>query len=71
MRERNWDIGYLYNQKSNEHSQLFFSHMFKTATVRACVRGPATTRSLTRDITRAAVGPGTGVIGGARVPPSG
>jgi hypothetical protein len=65
MRERNWDIGCLYNEKTYEHSQLFFSHMFKTAT-RTCLRQGAWHHSEPhRDITRAAVGPGAGVIGGA------
>lgn len=30
MRSMNWDIGCLYNQETNEHPQLFFSHEFKT-----------------------------------------
>ena len=29
MRGMNWDIGCLYNQETDEHPQLFFSHMFK------------------------------------------
>ena len=30
MRNRNWDIGCLYNQETDERPQLFFSHQFKT-----------------------------------------
>jgi hypothetical protein len=30
MRAQGWDIGCLYNQETNEHPQLFFSHQFKT-----------------------------------------
>jgi hypothetical protein len=30
MRDRDWDIGCLYNQETDEHPQLFFSHQFKT-----------------------------------------
>jgi hypothetical protein len=30
MRARGWDIGCLYNQETDEHPQLFFSHQFKT-----------------------------------------
>jgi Domain of Unknown Function (DUF1259) len=29
MRAMNWDIGCLYNQETDEHPQLFFSHQFK------------------------------------------
>ncbi len=29
MRSRQWDIGCLYNQETDEHPQLFFSHQFK------------------------------------------
>lgn len=29
MRGHGWDIGCLYNQETDEHPQLFFSHMFK------------------------------------------
>jgi hypothetical protein len=30
MRGMGWDIGCLYNQETNEHPQLYFSHQFKT-----------------------------------------
>lgn len=30
MRQQDWDIGCLYNQETDEHPQLFFSHQFKT-----------------------------------------
>lgn len=30
MRAQGWDIGCLYNQETDEHPQLFFSHQFKT-----------------------------------------
>jgi hypothetical protein len=30
MRARQWDVGCLYNQETDEHPQLFFSHQFKT-----------------------------------------
>ncbi|MBV9333865.1 MAG: DUF1259 domain-containing protein [Candidatus Eremiobacteraeota bacterium] len=30
MRSRDWDIGCLYNQETDEDPQLFFSHQFKT-----------------------------------------
>jgi hypothetical protein len=30
MRDKNWDIGCLYNQETAEQPQLFFSHQFKT-----------------------------------------
>jgi hypothetical protein len=30
MRRHGWDIGCLYNQETDEHPQLFFSHQFKT-----------------------------------------
>ena len=30
MRGQGWDIGCLYNQETDEHPQLFFSHQFKT-----------------------------------------
>jgi hypothetical protein len=30
MRSMGWDIGCLYNQETDEHPQLFFSHEFKT-----------------------------------------
>ncbi|MGI8760394.1 MAG: DUF1259 domain-containing protein [Jatrophihabitantaceae bacterium] len=30
MRAQRWDIGCLYNQETDEHPQLFFSHQFKT-----------------------------------------
>jgi hypothetical protein len=30
MRAAGWDIGCLYNQETDEHPQLFFSHQFKT-----------------------------------------
>jgi hypothetical protein len=30
MRQQGWDIGCLYNQETDEHPQLFFSHQFKT-----------------------------------------
>jgi hypothetical protein len=30
MRGMGWDIGCLYNQETDEHPQLFFSHQFKT-----------------------------------------
>ncbi len=30
MRGLSWDIGCLYNQETDEHPQLFFSHQFKT-----------------------------------------
>jgi hypothetical protein len=30
MRARDWDIGCLYNQETDEHPQLYFSHEFKT-----------------------------------------
>ncbi len=30
MRARNWDVGCLYNQETDEKPQLFFSHQFKT-----------------------------------------
>jgi hypothetical protein len=29
MRRQGWDIGCLYNQETDEHPQLFFSHQFK------------------------------------------
>ncbi len=29
MRSRNWDVGCLYNQETDEQPQLFFSHQFK------------------------------------------
>ena len=28
MRAQGWDIGCLYNQETDEHPQLFFSHQF-------------------------------------------
>jgi hypothetical protein len=30
MRKQGWDIGCLYNQETDEHPQLYFSHQFKT-----------------------------------------
>ena len=30
MRHQGWDIGCLYNQETDEHPQLYFSHQFKT-----------------------------------------
>ncbi len=30
MRGQGWDIGCLYNQETDEHPQLYFSHQFKT-----------------------------------------
>lgn len=30
MRSMSWDIGCLYNQETDEHPQLYFSHQFKT-----------------------------------------
>jgi Domain of Unknown Function (DUF1259) len=30
MRRQGWDIGCLYNQETDEHPQLYFSHQFKT-----------------------------------------
>lgn len=30
MRTQGWDIGCLYNQETDEHPQLYFSHQFKT-----------------------------------------
>jgi hypothetical protein len=30
MRHHGWEIGCLYNQETDEHPQLFFSHTFKT-----------------------------------------
>jgi hypothetical protein len=30
MRHRGWEVGCLYNQETDEHPQLFFSHTFKT-----------------------------------------
>jgi hypothetical protein len=30
MRRQGWDVGCLYNQETDEHPQLFFSHMFNT-----------------------------------------
>lgn len=30
IRSKGWDIGCLYNQETDEHPQLFFSHQFKT-----------------------------------------
>ena len=30
MRQQGWDIGCLYNQETDEHPQLYFSHQFKT-----------------------------------------
>jgi hypothetical protein len=30
MRQQGWFVGCLYNQETNEHPQLFFSHMLKT-----------------------------------------
>jgi hypothetical protein len=29
-RSHEWDIGCLYNQETDEHPQLYFSHLFKT-----------------------------------------
>jgi len=29
MQHQGWDIGYLYNQETEEHPQLYFSHQFK------------------------------------------
>ncbi|MDP9066006.1 MAG: DUF1259 domain-containing protein, partial [Pseudomonadota bacterium] len=29
-RTRGWDVGCLYNQETDEHPQLYFSHQFKT-----------------------------------------
>jgi hypothetical protein len=29
MRARGWDIGCLYNQETDEHPQLYFSHEFR------------------------------------------
>jgi hypothetical protein len=34
MRARRWDIGCLYNQETDEHPQLYFSHQFKTGDAR-------------------------------------
>ncbi len=30
MRAKGWDVGCLYNQETDEHPQLYFSHQFKT-----------------------------------------
>ncbi len=30
MRHDDWDLGCLYNQETDEHPQLYFSHMLKT-----------------------------------------
>jgi hypothetical protein len=30
MRHKDWFVGCLYNQETNEHPQLYFSHMLKT-----------------------------------------
>ncbi len=30
MRQQGWFVGCLYNQETDEHPQLFFSHMLKT-----------------------------------------
>lgn len=38
MRAQGWDIGCLYNQETDEHPQLYFSHQFKTGEARQLAR---------------------------------
>ena len=38
MRARGWFVGCLYNQETDEHPQLYFSHQLKTGNAYALAR---------------------------------